>query len=136
MANNRNLIRFDWAMKRLLRNKANYDVLEGFLSELLGYDVTIHSLGESEGNQEHENDKFNRVDIVAGTHSKEVVLIELQVNKQSDYYQRMLYGVSKAITERMNMSYTYSRVSKVFCQYRLLRPGARRRLCLSWQDRV
>lgn len=29
-------IRFDWAMKRLLRNKANYVVLEGFLSSLLG----------------------------------------------------------------------------------------------------
>ena len=25
-----NLIRFDWAMKRLLRNKSNYVVLEGF----------------------------------------------------------------------------------------------------------
>jgi len=26
------LIRFDWAMKNLLRDKANFDVLEGFLS--------------------------------------------------------------------------------------------------------
>ena len=31
-----NYIRFDWAMKRLLRNKANFDVLEGFLSSLFG----------------------------------------------------------------------------------------------------
>ena len=30
-----NLIRFDWAMKRLLRDKSNYVVLEGFLSTLL-----------------------------------------------------------------------------------------------------
>jgi hypothetical protein len=29
------LIRFDWAVKKLLRNKANFVVLEGFLSELL-----------------------------------------------------------------------------------------------------
>jgi len=27
-----NYIRFDWAMKRLLRNKANFAVLEGGLS--------------------------------------------------------------------------------------------------------
>lgn len=40
-----NYIRFDWAMKRLLRNKANYAVLE------------------SESNQEDEFDKYNRVDI-------------------------------------------------------------------------
>lgn len=30
-----NFIRFDWAMKRLLRDKSNYVVLEGFLSTLL-----------------------------------------------------------------------------------------------------
>lgn len=28
-------IRFDWAIKRLLRNKANFGVLEGFLTVLL-----------------------------------------------------------------------------------------------------
>ena len=37
--NNSNLIRFDWAIKRLLRNKADYSVLEGFLSELLKEDI-------------------------------------------------------------------------------------------------
>ena len=36
-----NLIRFDWAMKRLLRDKSNYVVLEGFLSTLLGEDLHI-----------------------------------------------------------------------------------------------
>jgi len=30
----KNLMRFDWAMKRLLRSKANFGILEGFLSEL------------------------------------------------------------------------------------------------------
>ena len=29
-------IRFDWAIKRLLRQKANFGVLEGFLTVLLG----------------------------------------------------------------------------------------------------
>ncbi len=28
------LVRFDWAMKRLLRHKSNFVVLEGFLSSL------------------------------------------------------------------------------------------------------
>ena len=35
------LIRFDWAIKRLLRIKANFVVLEGFLSELLFDDIKI-----------------------------------------------------------------------------------------------
>ncbi len=29
-------IRFDWAMKHMLRDKANFDILEGFVSVLLG----------------------------------------------------------------------------------------------------
>ena len=58
------LIRFDWAVKKLLRNKANFVVLEGFLSELLFDDIKIQKILESESNQETENDKYNRVDIL------------------------------------------------------------------------
>ena len=35
MITKRKLITFDWAIKRLLRSKANFGILEGFLSELL-----------------------------------------------------------------------------------------------------
>ena len=46
------LIRFDWAMKRLLRDKANFDILEGFLCALFEDDnVKIISILESESNQ-------------------------------------------------------------------------------------
>ena len=37
-------IRFDWAMKRLLRNKVNFGVLEGLLTTLLGERITIQKL--------------------------------------------------------------------------------------------
>jgi hypothetical protein len=39
------LISFDYAIKRLLRDKANYEVLEGFLSELLLKNVSVKSIG-------------------------------------------------------------------------------------------
>ena len=45
------LIWFDWAVKKLLRNKANFGVLEGFLSELLYDDIKIERILESESNQ-------------------------------------------------------------------------------------
>ena len=41
-----------WLLKKLLRSKANFDVLEGFLSELLKDDITIDQILESEGNKE------------------------------------------------------------------------------------
>ena len=54
-------IRFDWAIKRLLRQKANFDVLEGFLTVFIGERITIVELLESEDNQLSAEDKFNRV---------------------------------------------------------------------------
>jgi len=59
----RELISFDWAIKRLLRSKANFDILEGFLSELLFEDMKILQVLESEGNQDREKEKLNRVDL-------------------------------------------------------------------------
>jgi len=110
----RNLISFDWAMKRLLRNKANFAVLEGFLSVLLKSDIKISHMSESEGNQETANDKFNRVDMVATTGTGEIILIELQVNFEADYFHRMLYGTSKTLVEHINISDDYEKLKKVY----------------------
>nr|MCR5076646.1 hypothetical protein [Prevotella sp.] len=58
-------IRFDWAMKRMLRDKANYGVLEGLITTLLNKKIKIQKLLESESNQEDEADKQNRGYILA-----------------------------------------------------------------------
>ncbi|MDR1171233.1 MAG: Rpn family recombination-promoting nuclease/putative transposase [Bacteroidales bacterium] len=108
------LISFDYAIKRLLRDKANYEVLEGFLSELLLKNVSVKSIGESESNQESPEDKHNRVDILVEDESGEILLIELQFTQQIDFMQRMLYGVSKAITERMVRGDDYIKVRKIY----------------------
>ena len=83
-------IRFDWAMKRLLRDKANFAVLEGLITTLLGEKMTIQKLLESESNQEDEDDKYNRVDILAENDKGEIFIIEIQNNNEYAYFQRML----------------------------------------------
>lgn len=110
----RNTIRFDWALKRLLRNKANFRVLEGFLSELLHEDVTIMNISESEGNQDDATDKFNRVDILVENSNKELIIIELQNDSKANYYRRMQYGVSRVITNYMSLGDKYDKVRKVY----------------------
>ena len=109
-----NYIRFDWAMKRLLRNKANFDVLEGFLSSLFGKTVKIQGLLESEGNRERENDKANRVDLLALMDTKEKVIIEVQNNTETAYFQRMIFGTSKVLCDYINKGDNYEHVSKVY----------------------
>lgn len=101
-------------MKRLLRDKANYVVLEGFLASLLGKRFKIHRFLESEGNQEDEEDKYNRVDILAESEDGELCIIEVQNSRELSYFHRMLYGVSKAITEYIGLGKPYEEVRKVY----------------------
>ncbi len=107
------LIRFDWAIKRLLRNKANFVVLEGFLSELLFEDIKIKKILESEGNQEYDEDKFNRVDILTENSKNELIIIEIQTTYEIDYFHRMAYGTSKVITENLEKGQKYHKIKKV-----------------------
>ena len=93
------MISFDWAMKRLLRQKANFEILEGFLSELLRRKIVIKSIGESEGNKTNKENKSNKVDILVEADNRELVIIELQYNYVDEYFHRMLYGTSKSITD-------------------------------------
>ena len=109
----RKLISFDWAMKRLLRSKANFEILEGFLSELLNDDIHILEVLESESNKVAKDDKFNRVDLKVRNQKDEIVIIEVQYEREFDYLQRILYGTSRVITEHMNESDPYSNVVKV-----------------------
>ncbi len=112
--NNRNLIRFDWAIKRLLRNKADFSVLEGFLSELLKEDIQIQDILESESNQRLDSDKYNRVDILVKNSKDELVIIEIQNQNEYDYFHRMSYGTSKAITEYISVGEPYQNIKKVY----------------------
>ena len=107
-------IRFDWAMKRLLRDKANFGVLEGFLTTLLNEEIKINKLLESESNQEDEFDKQNRVDLLAENDKGELFLIEVQNNSEYAYFQRMLFGTSKLVTEYINRGKGYGLIRKIY----------------------
>lgn len=70
-------IRFDWAVKRMQRDKANFAVLEGLVTVLLNKHITIIELLESEGNQDKSDTKFNRVDIKTKNSKGEIIFAEV-----------------------------------------------------------
>ena len=107
-------IRFDWAIKRLLRQKANFGVLEGFLTVRIGEEVKILEILESEGNQTAFDDKFNRVDVKALNSKGEIIIVEVQNTRELYYLERILYGVAKAITEHISLGESYQKVKKVY----------------------
>ena len=109
----RKLVSFDWAVKRLLRSKANFEILEGFLSELLFDDIKILEVLESESNKEDEYDKYNQVDIKVKNSKGELLIIEVQSNNEVDFFHRILFATSKAICEHLDESDDYSKIVKV-----------------------
>ena len=115
MVNGKNkYIRFDWAAKYMLRSKADFAIFEGLINVLIGEKIEIVELLESESNQEHKDDKFNRVDIKAKDSQGRIILVEIQQSRELDYLQRMLYGVAKTIPEHMGKGFGYDQVKKVY----------------------
>lgn len=109
----RTLVSFDWAMKRILRDKANFDVLEGFLSALLGEEIQVIDLLESEANQNGEGDKFNRVDLRVKDARNVEFIIEVQYSYAPHFLKRLLFGTAKLITDSAEAGDSYEKVKKV-----------------------
>lgn len=113
-AENKHYIWFDWAVKHILRNKANFEILEGFIKVMTGKEMTILEILESEGNQPYASAKFNRVDIKARNEDGETVIIEVQNIREMDFLERILFGVASAVTEQVQLGEPYANIRKVY----------------------
>jgi predicted transposase/invertase (TIGR01784 family) len=107
------LVRFDWAMKNLLRDKANFDVLEGFLSAVLREDISVIELLESESNQSDFDKKFNCVDMLVKDSQERQIIIEIQNHRESDYIERILWGASELTVDSLVLGEDYRNIKKV-----------------------
>ena len=114
MAVNNKYIRFDWAVKRMLRDKANFAVLEGLITVLTGEVVKIENLFEGVGSRDLADDKFNRVDIKAKNVKGEIILVEMRITRELYYRQRIVLGVPKALTEHNEFDLMYENAKKVY----------------------
>ena len=61
-----------------------------FLSE----DIVILEILESESNKESMVDKFNRVALKVKNSIGDIIIIEVQYEREFDFLQRMLYGAA------------------------------------------
>jgi predicted transposase/invertase (TIGR01784 family) len=111
--NKNRIIRFDWAIKHILRDKANFDVLEGFLSAVLNEEIEIIQILESEANQDTGQMKYNRVDILVKDKDNRHLIVEIQNQHESDYLHRMLFGSSKVIIDTLQIGHSYGEIAKV-----------------------
>jgi len=114
----RTIISLDYAIKNILREKANFDVLSGFLTELLEKPVEVLETLESEGNVFARDDKINRLDLKAKIDSAkidsgEIAVFEIQFFDQIDFLGKVLFNACKAVVEQVAGGELYD-IKKVF----------------------
>ncbi len=106
-------IRFDWAAKKMLRDKKNFGILEGFLSELLKENIKIEGILEGESNQEEENGKFNRIDLLAENAMGEKIIFEFRNYREWEFLLRMRFGNAKVVLSHVGIGERYPKIKKV-----------------------
>ena len=107
-------VRFDWAIKRILRDVANKEVLEGLIQVLIKEPVTITEILESENTKDSLEDKGNRVDVKAKTEKGEIIIVEVQLTKERDFFQRVIFGTATAINGQIGIGQDYRVIKKVY----------------------
>ena len=119
----RNIISFDWALKYTLRDKANFDVLEGLFTTILDRPVKIDDLLKSESNQQTPDERLIRLDLKARLGDGELALIEFQYKPEHHFFRRLLFYTSKTLVEHVKSGSHYEGLPKVYtisvCDFRL-----------------
>ena len=109
----RTIISFDYAIRDILRDKANFDILSGFLTELTEKPVTVQEVLESEGNPATIDGKVNRLDLKAKIDGGELAVFEIQFFDRIDFLGNILFNACKAVVEQVSAGEPYD-VKKVY----------------------
>ncbi|WP_455587267.1 Rpn family recombination-promoting nuclease/putative transposase [Bacteroides sp.] len=107
-------IRFDWAVRKILRQKANFGVLESFLAILLNEKVTIIGFLENENNRQMIADEIHRVNIKALNSRGENIIVEIQNTRKVHYLEHILRGAVEPIAGFTELGGIFSDVKKVY----------------------
>ena len=118
MMNPKTLISFDYAIKYLLKDKGDYDIVEGFISALLktkGYGrVKIIALLESESNKEDPKDKRSIADLIVEDEDKKKYIIEIERNVKDTFVHKACFNTSRLIIDNLAQREDYTQIIKVF----------------------
>ena len=112
------LISFDFAIKYLLRNKGDYEIVEGFISALLkacGYGaVKINALLESETNKEQLELKQAIADLIVEDAQHNKYIVEIDRSYTSMFLHKACFNSSRLIVDSVSANDDYSTIKKIF----------------------
>ena len=112
------LIAFDYAIKYLLRNKGDYDIIEGFLSALFeshGYSkVKIDAILESESNKEAFDMKKSIADLVVEDEKGSKYIVEIERSFTPNFVHKACFNTSRLVVDSISGNQDYTRIKKIF----------------------
>lgn len=112
------LISFDYAIKYLLKNKGDYDIIEGFISALFvaeGYPpVRINALLESESNKESLELKKSIADLVVEDADGNKYIVEIERAYTPNFMHKACFNSSRLVIDGIYGNQDYTAIKKVF----------------------
>jgi predicted transposase/invertase (TIGR01784 family) len=117
-ANNKPLVSFDYAIKYLLKDKGEYEIVEGFISALLksqGYkDVKIIALLDAESNKEDSKNKRSLADLIVEDEEHQKYIVEIERNVKDSFIHKACFNTSRLIVDHLAERMDYTDIVKVF----------------------
>ncbi len=112
------LISFDYAIKYLLKNKGDYDIVEGFISALLkaeGYGpVKITALLDTESNKETAGLKKSVADLIVEDSNGQKYIVEIERASTNNFIHKACFNSCRLIIDSISSGDDYSTINKVF----------------------
>ena len=112
------LISFDYAIKYLLRNKGDYDIIEGFISALFaaqGYKpVKINAILDAESNKESLHLKRSIADLVVEDEDGNKYIVEIERAFTPNFMHKACFNTSRIIVDSISGNQDYTTIKKVF----------------------
>lgn len=111
------LVSFDYAIKYLLKDKADYEIVEGFVSALLkahGYGaVKIIGLLDTESNKEDKFGKRSLADLIVEDTDHHKYIVEIERNYKHTFVHKACFNTSRLIVDHLAQNIDYDEI-KVF----------------------
>lgn len=112
------IISFDYAIKYLLKDKGDYEIVEGFISAILrdaGYSaVKIKALLESESNREDKGLKRSVADVIVEDEAGHKYIVEIDRSYTNLFLHKACFNSSRLIVDSIAQREDYSTIKKVF----------------------
>jgi predicted transposase/invertase (TIGR01784 family) len=112
------LISFDFAIKYLLKNKGDYDIIEGFISALFasqGYPpIKINALLDTESNKEGLEMKKSIADLVVEDGEGNKYIVEIERAYTPNFMHKACFNSSRLVVDGIYGNQDYTTIKKIF----------------------